>query len=154
MLGLLEVFYSPAQVFDRVRERGTWLPALLAIIVCAVLASYVVVQGIGMETLVRKQIESNPRQAEQLGPEGIARAANSPFAKGMAYGAPLIATPLILVMIAGLFLGGTFADRFEAAVPASAGRYLLCLVSLFPLDTSDDCSDRADQSESRRPECP
>ena len=106
MLGLLQIFYSPAKVFDRVRERGTWFPALLGIMVCALLASFVVVQSVGMETLIRKQIESNPRQAAQMGPEGIARAANSPIAKGMAYGAPLIATPIVMIIIATLFMTG------------------------------------------------
>ena len=106
MLGLLEIFYAPSKVFDRVRERGMWLPAFLAIMVCALLASYFVVQGIGMETIIRKQMESNPRAMEQMGPEGLARAANSPLAKGMAYGAPLIFTPLVLLAIAGLFAAG------------------------------------------------
>lgn len=106
MLGLLQIFYAPSQVFDKVRERGMWLPAFLAIIVCALLASYLIVQSIGMENIIRKQIESNPRQAEQLGPEGIARAANSPIAKGMAYGAPLIGTPIVMLIISTLFLTG------------------------------------------------
>ncbi len=85
MLGLLQIFYAPSVVFERVRERGTWVAPFLAIIACALLSSVLVVQSIGMATIVRKQIESNPRQAEQLGPEGIERAANSSFANAVCY---------------------------------------------------------------------
>lgn len=106
MLGLLEVFYSPSKVFDQVRERGMWLPAFLAIVLMSLVTSYFIVNAIGMETLVRKQLESNPQQLERLGPEGVARAANSPFAKGMTYGAPLVATPIVLLVVAGLFTAG------------------------------------------------
>lgn len=106
MLGLLQIFYAPSVVFDRVRERGTWVAPFLAIVVCALLSSMLVVQSIGMATIVRKQIESNPRQAEQMGPEGIEKAANSPITKAMAYVAPLIGTPIAMVTIAALFLAG------------------------------------------------
>ena len=106
MSELLQIFYAPSQVFDKVRERGIWLPAMLAIVACALLASYVVVNALGMETIIRKQMESNPQQMERMGPDGIARAANSPIAKGMAYGAPLIFTPIVLLIIAALFMAG------------------------------------------------
>ena len=106
MIGLLEIFYAPAKVFDRVRERGTWLPPFLAIMVLAVLASYLIVNSIGMETIIRKQMETNPQAMERMGPDGIAKAANSPFAKAAAYGAPLIFTPIVLAGLAGLFAAG------------------------------------------------
>ncbi len=121
MLGLLEIFYSPGKVFDRIRERGMWFPALLAITLLAVLTSAIVVQSLGMENIVRKQIESNPRQAQQMGPEGIARAANSPIAKGMAYGAPLIFTPIVLLAISGLFYAGLSMTGAKLRFPQVLG---------------------------------
>jgi len=106
MLGLLEIFYAPGKVFDRVRERGMWLPAFSGIMMLALLASYFVVHGMGMENIIRQQMASNPRAMEQMGPDGIAKAANSPVATALAYGAPLVFTPIVLLAVAGLFAAG------------------------------------------------
>jgi len=121
MAELLQIFFSPAKVFDRVRERGIWFPALLAITACAVLASFVVVQSLGMETIMRKQMESNPRAMERMGPEGIAKAANSPVVKGFTYGGPLIFTPLVLVITAALFMAGLSMTGSKLRFPQVLG---------------------------------
>ena len=106
MLGLLQIFYSPAQVFDRVRERGMWLPAFLAIVLCVGGINYFALHTIGVENVLRKGMESNARRAEQMGPEGIARAASNPMIQNFTYAAPVVVTPIIILIIATLFLTG------------------------------------------------
>jgi hypothetical protein len=105
MLGLLQIFYSPGEVFDRVRERGTWLPPMLAMFVIGLISGATLGSMVSMGAIVRKQLEANPQMVEKLGPEGIEKIANNPMYKSLWYiGA--IAGPITVVVVAGIFLGG------------------------------------------------
>ncbi|MCU1257752.1 MAG: hypothetical protein JWO80_637 [Bryobacterales bacterium] len=104
MIALLEVFYSPGAVFDRVRERGTWWPPLAAIVVVGLLAGALMMNMISMSTIVRKQLESNPQTVERLGPDGIERVANNPAYKVLGY-AGAIGLPIVIVAISGILMG-------------------------------------------------
>ena len=81
MLGLLQIFYSPEKVFERVRERGTWLPPMVAMVLIGVLAGAVTMSMVSMSSIVRKQLEADPRTVERLGPDGIEKVANNPAYK-------------------------------------------------------------------------
>ena len=127
MLGLIEIFYAPGKVFERVRDRGGWFIPILAVVLLGLCAVSVLLNLVGMETMARKQIESNPRAMEQLGPEGVeqrVRAANSPMIKGLYYAAPLVVTPLTLLACSGLFLAGISVvggnARFSRVLGATA----------------------------------
>src|SRR5450432_4227660 len=105
MLGLLQIFYSPGEVFERVRERAAWFPPILALFLIGLASGATLGSMVSMSTIVRKQMESNPRLVEQLGPEGIERVSNNPAYKYLWYiGA--VAVPITVVVIAGIFLGG------------------------------------------------
>jgi hypothetical protein len=107
--GLIEIFFSPGKVFDRVRERGMFLPAMIAVALLAVISMTTILNLVGLETMTRKQLESNPRTVEQLGPEKIDQivaASNTPTRKAMSYGAATIGSVVVLLALSGLFLGG------------------------------------------------
>ncbi len=108
MLGLMQIFYEPGKVFARVREKGEWLIPFLAVSLTIMATSAVAVNLIGMENMVRKQIESNPKLAEQLGPEKVdkmIRDSNTPARKALVYVAGGAGGAIYLLVIAGLFTG-------------------------------------------------
>lgn len=109
-MGLIEIFFSPGKVFDRVRERGSWLPPLIAVMILSLMAGALLVNLVGIETMTRKQLESNPRVMEQLGPDGVEQrvraASSSPIVKGMYYGAPPVVSLLMFLVLSGIFLAG------------------------------------------------
>jgi hypothetical protein len=109
MSGLFEIFFSPGKVFERIRETGMFLPAFIMVMLLA-LAGYAVVSNlIGIENIARKQIESNTRAAQQLGPEGVDKAvaqAGTPTRIAISYVAVPIVTAIVLLIVAGLCLGG------------------------------------------------
>lgn len=109
MSGLFEIFFSPGKVFERVRETGMFLPAFLAVMFIAAAGYAVLVNLVGMETIVRKQIESNPRAVQQLGPDGVERAvaqSMTPARTAIGYVAVFIGVAVTLLIVAGLSLAG------------------------------------------------
>jgi hypothetical protein len=104
MFGLLQIFYAPGEVFDRVREKGTWFPPILAIILLSIISGAAFSSMVSMNAIIRKQMEANPQTVEKLGPEGIERMSSNPAYQGLWY-AGTIAGPLTIVALAGIFLG-------------------------------------------------
>lgn len=98
------MFYSPAAVFDRVRERGTWWPPIIAMILVGLIGGALTTRMVSMNTVVRKQLESDPKTMDRLGPEGIERVANNPMYEVFAYAAA-IAIPITLLALAGVYTG-------------------------------------------------
>lgn len=112
MSGLIEIFFSPGKVFDRVRERSMFLPAVLAVLVVSALFFTVLVNLVGMETIARKQIESNPRMTANMTPEQMdqaIRAADTPARKAIGYCISVIGPLIVLLVVAGVTLGGLSA---------------------------------------------
>jgi hypothetical protein len=105
--GLATIFFSPAETYEKAGPRG-WLVPFLATCLIALLLNVVVVGRVGMGTIVRNQLESNERVAEQLGPAGIdkavADAENSQVQKTFAYVAPPIVSAIIMLAVAGMAL--------------------------------------------------
>jgi hypothetical protein len=109
MSGLFEIFFSPGKVFDRIRETGMFLPAFIAVMLLALTGYATVSNLIGVENIARKQIESNPRVVQQLGPEGVEKAvaqAGTPARIAIGYTAVPIVTAIVLLIVAGVCLGG------------------------------------------------
>ena len=106
--GLLTIFYSPGDAFAASGKRG-WVVALVAACLMSLVMNTVVINRVGIGTIVRNQIESNTRVAEQLGPDGIAkaveRAETSTVQKVLTYGGAPIAIAIILAVMAGIYLG-------------------------------------------------
>jgi hypothetical protein len=108
-MGLLSIFYAPGETYEAAGKRP-WLVPLVVATLLAVLMNVMVLNVIGMGTIVRNSIESNPRTAEQLGPERVneivRNAENSVVQKSISYTAALVAVPIIIVIAAGVTLGG------------------------------------------------
>ncbi len=108
MLGLLQIFYDPAAVFARVRDKAIWLIPFLAVCLTIMTTVALTVNLIGMENMTRKQIESNPKLAEQLGPEKVdkmVRDSDTPARKALASVAGGAGGAFYLLAIAGIFTG-------------------------------------------------
>jgi hypothetical protein len=106
--GLLSIFYSPADAYTGSGKNG-WIVALAAACLVAMLGNWFIINKVGYGTIVRNQIESNARMAEQLGPAGIDKivqnAENSAVQKSLAYfGAP-VAIAVMSFFFAGLAYG-------------------------------------------------
>jgi hypothetical protein len=109
MSGLFEIFFSPGKVFERVRETGMFLPALLMVMLLSAGGYAVMANLIGLENMARKQIESNPRVVEQMGPAGVDKAvaqAGTPARVAIGYVAVTLGTGIWLLLVAGLCLAG------------------------------------------------
>ncbi len=107
-MGLLQIFYDPAAVFARVREKKEWLPPFLASILLVELFMFAAISTIGMEAITRKQMERNPRTEEQLGKEKYEeaiRGSNTPARKAITYVFVGIAAGLGTLAIAGVMMG-------------------------------------------------
>lgn len=74
MAGLIQIFYDPAAVFARVRERGSWALPLIATALVTVFLTYYVTHTIGMENLARRFFEQHPSFAGQLPPDKLEQA--------------------------------------------------------------------------------
>ena len=106
--GLLTIFYSPADTFTVAAKRA-WLVPLIAVCLLTFIMNSVIVNRVGLGTIVRNQLESNASMAERLGPDGVAkaveRAETSTVQKTLTYVAPPIAVAVILAAVAGITLG-------------------------------------------------
>lgn len=108
------IFFEPTRTFQQINLIPSWvLPLLLAIIISGA-GWLVVVNRIGLETLMRLQIEGTSR-AEEMSQaqieETTEQLANSPFMQFMMYtsatvGPVLIALVTALVLLLGLYLLG------------------------------------------------
>lgn len=107
MRDLLLIFTNPAAVFDRVRERPTWIIPLAAYLLVATVTGIYATQKIGLVNIVRRQMENNKFVA-QMSPEQVetmVQQAASPARQTMTFVAiPLILT-LTLVIVSALLLG-------------------------------------------------
>jgi hypothetical protein len=86
-----------------------WLVPLVACCLLALLTNVIVINVVGMGTLMRTGIEASPRIAEQLGPEKIDQmvrdAETSSVRKYGSYAAALFGTPIFLCLVAGIAFG-------------------------------------------------
>ena len=125
--GLITIFYSPAETFASVRKRG-WLVPLLAVSVLTFVMNAVVVNRVGIGTIVRNQLESNASLAERMGPQGVSqaveRAENSSVQKTLTLVAPPIVIPLVLAAMSGITLGllivGGGSTKYSAVLTSAA----------------------------------
>ena len=59
------VLFSPARIFEAIRERPTWLLALLAVVIISVVGSYLVTSKLDVEEVVRDSIADSGRQLSE-----------------------------------------------------------------------------------------
>src|ERR1700733_7035073 len=101
MMAIFEVFYQPGKLFASLPgRRGVWVAPLLLGMLLSLCTTYVAVQKIGLDTIVRQQIESQ----RNMSPEQMQQAlnnANSPAVAYIIYGAVIFAGILLPIVIAG-----------------------------------------------------
>ena len=74
MASFIEIFFDPAAVFARVRERGSWAAPLIALTLITMLFGYYVTHTIGMENMTRRFFDEHPSLASQMPPEKLEQA--------------------------------------------------------------------------------
>jgi hypothetical protein len=111
MMALLEIFFSPGKVFDEIRERRIFLPALVAVMLLSVATFAVLANMVGMQAMARKQLESSSRTASMTAEQKDAAIAQagSPARLYVTCGAFFIGSAVIMLAIAGIALGGLAA---------------------------------------------
>ena len=101
MMAIFEVFYQPGKLFASLPgRRGVWVAPIILGMLLSLCATYAAVQKIGLETIVRQQIETQ----RNMSPEQMQQAlnnANSPFIAYVIYGAVIFASVLLPIVIAG-----------------------------------------------------
>ena len=107
MSALFEVFFSPGKAFDQIRERSLFVPGFVVAILLSIANFAVLANLVGMETMARKQIESNSRTSS-LTPEQKQQAisaAGTPARLYISYGFAAAGSAIVWLVIAGISLG-------------------------------------------------
>jgi hypothetical protein len=101
MMAIFEVFYQPGKLFASLPgRRGVWVAPLLLGMLLTLCTTYIAIQKIGLDSIVRQQIESQ----RNMSPEQMQQAlnnANSPIIAYIIYGAALVAAIVLPIVIAG-----------------------------------------------------
>lgn len=106
MNNLLRVFYAASDVFAGIPERPRWHIPFVSTLILSCLASALIVNSIGMENLVRKQLRAQPQLVERLGEEKIeeiARQADSPARHASAYIGGVLGAGVTILIVAAIF---------------------------------------------------
>jgi hypothetical protein len=100
-MGILEVFYQPGKLFSSLENRrAAWVLPLLFTIVLSVASSWIAIDRIGMENIVRQRLQNSQATPEQM--QQQMQYANSPIALYITIGAIIVAVPLVSLVIAGI----------------------------------------------------
>src|SRR5215470_2315064 len=100
---LFRIFYAPGEVFAGIPEKPRWCLPFVSTLIISCLASALMINSIGMENLVRRQLHSQPRLVEQLGEEkieDIARQARGTARHISAYISSALGAGLIILIVA------------------------------------------------------
>ncbi len=103
---LAGIFLEPGTTFQKIRQRPVWLIPCLVLVFISLGASYLIVEGIGYDNLVRQQIEQSSFTSDMTREErnaAIEQALESTARRYMVFLGPAL-FPLVLVLLAGLLL--------------------------------------------------
>jgi Yip1-like protein len=104
MKALAEVFYQPGILFSSLSERRrTWIVPFVADILLILLTAFVVIQLMGMETIMRQRFEASTRLSPEQKEQIIARA-RSPVQTYASYAVAGVQGAVGLLAIAGMLL--------------------------------------------------
>ena len=108
MKNLLTILYAPSNVFAGIAEGSRWLLPFTSALIASCLTSALIINAIGMDNIIRKQLQAQPQLAERLGEakvEEIARQANSPTRQAITYAGNVFATGVIILAVSAIFTG-------------------------------------------------
>lgn len=98
---IFEVFYQPGKLFASLpTRRAAWILPLLLNLLLGVGATVMVIQKIGLETIVRQQVENRPNMTPEQQQQALNNA-NSPAIGYLIYGASVLAAIVVPLIIAG-----------------------------------------------------
>ena len=145
-MAILEIFYAPGKLFASLENRkAAWLAPLLLGALFLALTTWGVLHYIGMETVMRQQLESTRLTPEQM--QVAMNRANSPGQVYATYAGTVIVGILSVLLIAGLLtvfaLMGSkqpkFGTNFSAvALALFPYRVIICLMTVLVLIASPD----------------
>jgi hypothetical protein len=145
-MGILEIFYQPGKLFSSLEtRRAAWVAPLILGTLLIVVTQVVVVRRIGMETIIRQQLEGTRLSPEQL--QAVMTAASTPAAAYRTYAGGLLIGPIALLFIAGLLtlfaLVGSKQPKFSTnfsmvSLAFFPYRLVVCLMTVLVLMTAPD----------------
>ena len=103
MVDLIRIFFAPGEVFASIPEKPRWYFPFASSLLLSCLASALIINSIGMETLVRRQLQSQPQLVERLGEEKIdeiVEQSNSPARQISAYIGSILSSGLVILGVA------------------------------------------------------
>ncbi len=101
---LVGIFLDPARTFRKISQQPVWLIPCLGLVLISMGSSYLIVEGIGFENMVRRSIDQGPFSAgmsREEKEEAIEQALDSSAAKYMTFIGPVL-SPLVLLLAAGI----------------------------------------------------
>lgn len=111
------IFLEPAETFRQIREKPNWLLPMLATILVAAVSSAVIVDRIGLETIIRNQFAGSAR-AQELSEEQVdalvEKAVEQPAMKILLYATPVMGPIFLVLVCASLFMLGLYLMAGEA----------------------------------------
>jgi hypothetical protein len=69
MASFVPIFYDPAAVFAKVRERGSWAAPLIALALITMISAWYISHTIGMENVTRRFFDEHPSFVNQIPPD-------------------------------------------------------------------------------------
>ena len=145
-MGIFEVFYQPGKLFSSLEtRRAAWVVPLILGTLAIVVMQVALVRKIGMDTILRQQLEGTRLTPEQL--QTVLTAANTPAAAYRTYAAGVLIGPVSILFIAGLLtlfaLVGSKQPKFSTnfsmvTLAIFPYRLVLCLMTVLVLMTAPD----------------
>src|SRR5579862_6980943 len=100
-MAILEVFYQPGKLFASLPgRRGVWLAPLLLGLILSLCTTYFAVHAIGLESIVRQQIETQRNMTPEQQQQAINNA-SSPIIQYVIYVIVVFASVILPIIIAG-----------------------------------------------------
>jgi hypothetical protein len=128
IMGILEVFYQPGKLFSSLENRrGAWVLPLLLTMLLSAATTYIAVHKIGMENIVRQQIESFRLSPEQM--QQAMDRATSPSQMYITVGSVFLAIPLVSLVIAGVL---TIFALIGSKQPKFSTNFSMVTLAYFP----------------------
>jgi hypothetical protein len=128
-MGIFEVFYQPGKLFSSLEtRRAAWVAPLFLGLLLSLATTVLAIRTIGMETIIRQQIQNNSR----LSPEQMQQAlnqANSPIILYVSYISPLVVGIFAILLISGLL---TIFALIGSKQPKFGTNFSMVALAFFP----------------------
>jgi len=127
-MGILEVFYQPGKLFSSLENRrAAWVLPLLLGIALSVATSWIAIDKIGMENIMRQRLQNSGATPEQM--QQQMQFADSPVALYVTIGAIVVIVPLAALLIAGVL---TIFALMGSKQPKFGTNFSMVTLAYFP----------------------